>query len=356
MMRRMRISITSALLASLLLTACAERKQDGTEASEQSGQDASKIRIGITFDTFVLERWIRDRDVFVDTAQKMGAEVDVQTANGDVQTQKEQIRKFADENMDAIVVVATDCYLLTDEVEDAREKGIPVISYDRLIQDVQTDLYVTVDSEAVGMLMAQNIQDNLPDGGNVVMICGPEMDSNSADIVNGFENSLQDGPWNVIYIGYVESWAAENSVKVVADAFAGTDGRIDAIMCGNDGLAGYAIRSLSERQLAGDVVVVGQDADLEACQRIVEGTQSMTVYKPINDLARTAAEYTVNLARDGVLSGSDSPEPDVKETEDGHAVPYVGLEPVAVTAENMDSVIVDSGFHSREEVYLNVGN
>ena len=358
MMKKRRFSAALILAAMLLLSACADASQETVqEVPADAGEEKDDgIRIGITFDTFVLERWTRDRDVFMDTARKMGATVDVQTANGDVEKQKEQVRKFTEENMDAIVIVATDCYSLKEEVEDARNKGIQVISYDRLIQGEQTDLYITVDNEKVGTLMAQSIKEKLPEGGNVVMICGPEADSNSMDVANGFETELGDGPWKIVYKGHVKSWTPENGTQAVADAFAGTEEEIDAVMCGNDGLAGYVIRSLSERQLAGDVVVVGQDADLEACQRIVEGTQTMTVYKPINDLAKEAAECTVKLARGEQIVGNVLDVSDVKENEDGQEVPYYGLEPVAVTAENMDSVIIGSGFHSREEVYLNVEN
>lgn len=358
MMKKRRFSAALILAAMLLLSACADASQETVqEVPADAGEEKNDgIRIGITFDTFVLERWTRDRDVFMDTARKMGATVDVQTANGDVEKQKEQVRKFTEENMDAIVIVATDCYSLKEEVEDARNKGIQVISYDRLIQGEQTDLYITVDNEKVGTLMAQSIKEKLPEGGNVVMICGPEADSNSMDVANGFETELGDGPWKIVYKSHVKSWTPENGTQAVADAFAGTEEEIDAVMCGNDGLAGYVIRSLSERQLAGDVVVVGQDADLEACQRIVEGTQTMTVYKPINDLAKEAAECTVKLARGEQIVGNVLDVSDVKENEDGQEVPYYGLEPVAVTAENMDSVIIGSGFHSREDVYLNVEN
>ena len=361
MMKLKRLAAAAAALiaaAGLLLTACADTSQETSQepSGEMEKETDEGIRIGITFDTFVLERWTRDRDVFVDTARKLGATVDVQTANGDVEKQKAQIRKFTEENMDAIVVVATDCYALSEEVKDARNKGIQVISYDRLIQGEHTDLYITVDNEMVGALMAQSIKENLPDGGNVVMICGPEVDSNSMDVVNGFEAELGEGPWKIVYKSHVKSWTPENGTQAVADAFAGTEEQIDAVMCGNDGLAGYVIRSLSERQLAGDVVVVGQDADLEAFQRIVEGTQAMTVFKPINDLAKEAAECTVKLAKGEQITGDLLDASDVKENDDGQKVPYYGLEPVAVTKENMDSVIISSGFHSREEVYLNVEN
>ena len=115
-------------------------------------------------------------------------------------------------------------------------------------------------------------------------------------------------------------------------------------MCGNDNLAGAVVDALAEQRLAGKVCVVGQDGDLAACQRIVEGTQSMTVYKPVDKLASRAAQETVRLIKG---------ECEYFLTEDGDQIPYIRLAPVAVTLDNMQSVIIDSGFHLREDVYLN---
>lgn len=353
-MRKKGIAVVMTFVLLVAALAGCKAEPQGNPERKPENKKKSEVRIGITFDTFVLERWTKDRDVFVSTAQKMGAVVDVQTANGDVEEQKRQIRKFAEEDMDAIVIIAADCFQLADEVREARNKGIHVISYDRLIQGEQTDLYVTVDNEKVGQLMAEEMKKQLPEGGNVVMICGPEADSNSQDVVSGFEKELGDGPWKVVYKDFVKSWAPENSTQAVEEAFQNTTD-IDAIMCGNDGLAGYVIRALSEQQLAGQVVVVGQDADLEACQRVVEGTQSMTVYKPIEELAKVAAECTVKMAKGETVVGKVIGVSDVKKNKDGDSVPYYALEPIAVTAENMDEVIVKSGFHLKDEVYLNVG-
>ena len=131
------------------------------------------------------------------------------------------------------------------------------------------------------------------------------------------------------------------------EAFEGID-RIDGVMCGNDALAVRAIQALAERRLAGKVCVVGQDADVEACQKIAEGVQAMTVYKAVEDLAKQAAEYSVMLAQNIPLT--DVTEP----MENGrYTIRSKELEPVAVTRENLDEVIIDSGFHSREDVYLN---
>ena len=123
---------------------------------------------------------------------------------------------------------------------------------------------------------------------------------------------------------------------------------IAGVFCGNDNLATEAVRALSEKRMAGNVIVTGQDAELAACQRIVEGTQTMTVYKPVDKLAKTAAEYAVKLAKGEAIDVSDTVFDGEKE------VPYVKLEPVAVTKDNMDEVIIDGGFQKRDEVYLNL--
>ncbi len=121
-------------------------------------------------------------------------------------------------------------------------------------------------------------------------------------------------------------------------------------MCGNDDLATQAVRALAETRQAGNMLVVGQDADLAACQRIVEGTQVMTVYKPVERLATRAAEEAVALARGEEIAAEDM----TTITSGAYRVPYIALEPVSVKRDNIDEVIIGSGFHLKEDVYLNV--
>ena len=130
---------------------------------------------------------------------------------------------------------------------------------------------------------------------------------------------------------------------------------IVGVMCGNDDLASQAVKVLSENRLAGKVAVVAQDADLAACQRIVEGTQEMTVYKPIEQEANTAAEFAVALGKgEDITSGEGEYKAVETFNEWGHMTfLIIKSDPIAVTAENMDKVIIDGGFHTREDVYLN---
>lgn len=302
--------------------------------------------IGLSFDSFVIERWTRDRDVFVSTANELGAEVNVQSAGGDVETQISQIKRFIEIDVDAIVIVTADAFALTDVVMEATSKGIPVICYDRLVRNAGADLYISFDNEAVGKQMANAICDNVPEGGTIVEIMGPESDYNVSQVMRGFDSVCAEHNMKISLKYNCDNWRPELAYDYVNDNFAEIS-KADAIMCGNDALAGEAIHALAERGFAGKILVTGQDGDLEACQRLVEGTQLITVYKPVEKLARLAAEYAVKLAAGETLSKTDFFNDGTQD------IPYVAIEPSAVTRENLDAVIIDSGFHLREEVYLN---
>jgi len=304
--------------------------------------------IGLSFDSFVIERWTRDRDVFVSTANELGAEVNVQSAGGDVTTQIAQIKRFIEIGVDAIVIITADAVALSDVLKEAKGKGIPVICYDRLVMNADADLYISFDNEAVGKQMAQAICDNVDDGGRIVEIMGPETDYNVAQVMNGFDSVCKEHAMNITLKYNCDNWKPELAYDFVNEHFDEISSA-DAIMCGNDALAGEAIHALAERGYAGRIFVTGQDGDLEACQRLVEGTQLVTVYKPVEKLARLAAECAVKLAAGESLG-------ETEQFFDGtNEIAYIAIEPSAVTKENLDSVIIDSGFHLREEIYINAG-
>lgn len=334
------------LILSMVVTSFAGCTKKNEEVKDTRVRE-NKIKIGLSFDSFVIERWQRDRDVFVSTAQDLGAEVNVQNANGDVQEQISQIRYFIQKKMDVIVVIAIDSGACTDVLKKAKEEGITVVAYDRLVRNANADLYISFDNVKVGELMAETLAKKVPAGGNIVTIYGPTTDHNVTMVEKGFQNYIKNKNLKTVYSVYANNWLAEEAFNAVNKALTKTT-KIDGVMCGNDDLASQAVRALSENRLAGKVVITGQDADLAACQRIVEGTQTMTVYKPVDKLAKAAAEYAVKLAK-----GKDI---GVKTTiNDGkYDIPYVKLKPIAVTKDNIDEVIIKGGFQQKEDVYLNV--
>ncbi len=335
--------IAAFAAAALLLTGCAGQT---SKDEEKPVKESDHIQIGLSIDSLLIERWSRERDLFVSKAQELGAEVNVQNANGEVEEQIKQIQYFIDKKMDVIVVIAIDDIALKDIVANARKEGIKVIAYDRPIRNANVDLYLSVDNEKVGELMAEYIKKKIGSEGTIIQVKGSPTDYNVQMVQDGFERILSTTNIRIDHAEYSEGWVAENGFTVT-DGYLKTGKVPDAIMCGNDNLAAHAIRALIEKRLGGKVCVVGQDADLEACQRIVEGTQYMTVYKPVEKLAIKAAERSVDMAK-GVPLG-------LKDTfwDGTYDVPYEKLEPIAVTKENMDEVITGK-YHQKNEIYLNV--
>lgn len=183
------ICVAWLLVMMLLLCACGNLE---TEKNQGEVAENDKIQIGMSFDSFVIERWQRDRDIFVSTAKELGAEVNVQNANGDLEQQKKQINYFIDKGMDVIVVICIDSKGLTEEVQRAKDAGIKIIAYDRLLQNTDIDLYISFDNERVGTMMGEALVENGLAGGNVLMLGGSAVDSNVAMVERGFRKVMED--------------------------------------------------------------------------------------------------------------------------------------------------------------------
>lgn len=335
-------AVISAILIIIFAAGCGQAVKEN--AVEQTESDA--VQIGFSMDSFLIERWQRDRDLFVSKAQELGAEVNVQNANGEVSKQISQIEYFIEKKMDVIVIVAIDAETLGEVVEKAKKAGIKVIAYDRLILNADVDLYISFDNEKVGALMGEALRKALGNEGTIICINGSPTDNNVTLVSGGFRDALRGTQIKIDRTGYADNWLAEAGFDFVSEYLA--DGNVpDGIMCGNDDIATQVVKALSENRLAGQVYVTGQDADLAACQRIVEGTQYMTVYKPLEVLAQSAAEMAVAMAKD------EMPETEATIYDGTYDVPFEKLEPVAVTKENMDEVIIGK-YHQKSDVYLNV--
>lgn len=335
-------------MISVLAVGCTSEKKEDEGHETFSEEKEEVVQIGLAVDSFVIERWIRDRDVFVAEARELGAEVNVQDAGGDAEEQIKQIEYFIQKQMDSIVVIARDCTVLADVIRKAESAGIPVISYDRLIDNAGTDLYISFDNEMVGELMAEALIEAIPDGGEVFMIQGSVEDNNVEMVRKGFTENIENSNLQVVYEANCEGWIAEAAAEYVEEGLKKYP-NVKGIMCGNDDIASMVVQVLAENQLAGKVAVVGQDGDLAACQRIVEGTQYMTAFKSIEEQAQEAAHYAVALGKGEKLDMSG------ETVSDGtYEVPGKILTPVAVTKENMNAVIIEGGFHRKEDVYLNV--
>jgi D-xylose transport system substrate-binding protein len=308
-------------------------------------------RIGISFDTFVVERWQRDLEMLVAQLNEAGAEVFVQIANEDKYKQQVQIRELIQQKVDVLIVVPNDAYALSAVLEEARKEGIRILSYDRLVFNAPVDAYVSFDNHYIGFGMTDRLIEGLErEPSTLLLINGDPKDYNSTMIQEGVYRALNLPGRTGQTVIADEVWALEwreQYAREAVESYLETGGELDGIIAANDVLAMGAIEVLARWQLAGQVMVVSQDAEISACQRIVEGTQLATVYKPINLLAATAAEIALKLYANERIEATDTIDNGTFQ------VPYYKLPVTVIDRENIDEIIIESGFHRREDVYLN---
>jgi len=322
-------------------------------ACGRNGKATSRpLTIGLSLDTLREERWQRDRDMFVARCRELGARVLVQAANNNEVVQNAQAENLLTQGVDVLVVAPHNSKTAATIVESAHRSGVPVIAYDRLINDSDVDLYISFDNERVGELQAGYAVQRAPRG-RYVLIGGSPADNNALLYHKGQMNVLKPRvdrrEIEIVTDQYAADWQPVEALKIMENALTRSDNRVDAVVAANDGLAGGAIQALAEQGLAGKVVVTGQDAELSACQRVVAGTQSMTIYKPIRKLARKAAEIAVAMARKQPIGTvADRLDNGFKQ------VPSLLIEPVAVDRNNLASTVIADGFHPLDQIYAGV--
>ncbi|NCH64284.1 D-xylose ABC transporter substrate-binding protein [Cronobacter turicensis] len=308
---------------------------------------AKDVKIGMAIDDLRLERWQKDRDIFVSKAESLGAKVFVQSANGNEETQMSQIENMINRGVDVLVIIPYNGQVLSNVVAEAKREGIKVLAYDRMINNADIDFYISFDNEKVGEIQAQSLVDKVPQG-NYFLMGGSPVDNNARLFRNGQMKVLKpfvdSGKIKVVGDQWVDGWLPENALKIMENALTANNNKIDAVVASNDATAGGAIQALSAQGLAGKVAISGQDADLAGIKRIMAGTQTMTVYKPITQLANTAAEVAVELGND------KQPKSDATLNNGLKEVPSRLLTPIKVDKSNIESTVIKDGFHKKSDL------
>ncbi|MEI7376623.1 D-xylose ABC transporter substrate-binding protein [Dickeya chrysanthemi] len=309
---------------------------------------AKEVKIGMAIDDLRLERWQKDRDIFVKSAEEKGAKVFVQSANGNEGTQISQIENMINRGVDVLVIIPYNGQVLSNVIAEAKREGIKVLAYDRMINNADIDFYISFDNEKVGELQAQYLINKVPQGSYFLM-GGSPVDNNAKLFRQGqmkvLKPLIDSGKIKVAGDQWVDAWLPENALKIMENALTANNNNIDAVVASNDATAGGAIQALSAQGLAGKVAISGQDADLAAIKRIVSGTQTMTVYKPISKLAQDAANIAV------LLGQGKKPESNATLNNGKKEVPAFLLTPIPVDKANIDSTVVADGFHKKADIY-----
>ena len=306
------------------------------------------VEIAFLMDNFKQDRWSKDRDLFMQRAMELGGKVILMVAEGDASKQLQQAREVLQEKVDILVVVPVDQFSAANIVGMAHKYNVKVISYDRLIRNCDLDLYVSFDNIEVGRLQADYLTKVCPKG-KFALIGGATNDNNSSLIKLGQMNVLQPliekGDIEVVFDQFVDKWSQDEGYKLMKNCLE-SNKKVDAVLLANDDLATGAARAIEEAKLTGKVYIAGQDADLAGCKRIVSGTQTMTVYKPIEAIAFKAADAAIKMARGEVLGNST---PSVNNGK--MMVPSILLPPMSVNKETIKLTVVADGYLQENNIF-----
>ena len=334
--------------ALLFLLSCVNSPQETATSGTTRPSHNGPVRIGFSMDTLKEERWQRDKRLVEERAKEVGAVLDVQVANGDDAVQTKQADNMLTKGVDVMIVAPHNGEIAASIVEAAHRQGVPVIAYDRLIRNSDVDLYLSHQVERMGEMQAQYALQHVPKG-NYVLIGGSPTDFNALLLRKGqmrvLKPAIDRGDVKIISDQFAREWKAEEALRLTEDALTKTGNKIQAIVASNDGTAGGAISALEAAGLAGKVLVTGQDAQKDAVQRIVKGTQTMTVYKPIKPLAYGAVDAAIKLAHKEPVNAPDKINNGKKD------VPAILFEPIVVDKSNVDSTIIKDGYHTRQDIY-----
>lgn len=340
------------LAAAIFAISCTGPVQNNSSSPTNRADGSKRLKIGFAMDTLKEERWVRDRDAFEAHCKKMDVECVITVADNRAEKQANDVDNLLTQGVDALVIAPNNATQAASMVEKAKERGVPVISYDRLINSDKIDLYISHQVPVIGRKIAEYALANVPEG-NYVMVYGASTDNNAVimkkEQLDVLKPAIDSGKIKIVADNFTPDWKPEEALKMAENALTQNGDNIQAFVVSNDGMAGGVVSALANKGLAGKVLVTGQDAALDGLQRIAEGKQTMTVYKPIIPLASQAVEAAIKLAKKESLTTTPFMNDTIKKE-----VPAILLEVTVVDKGNLMTTVIKDGYAKFEDVYKNV--
>ncbi|ATG37600.1 D-xylose-binding periplasmic protein XylF (plasmid) [Phaeobacter piscinae] len=315
---------------------------------------AEDVTVGVSWSNFQEERWKTDEAAIKAALEAKGATYVSADAQSSSAKQLSDIESLIAQGVDALIVLAQDAQAIGPAVQAAADEGIPVVAYDRLIEDGRA-FYLTFDNVEVGRMQARAVLDAQPSG-NYVMIKGSPTDPN-ADFLRGgqqeiIQAAIDSGDIKIVGEAYTDGWLPANAQRNMEQILTANDNKVDAVVASNDGTAGGVVAALTAQGMEG-IAVSGQDGDHAALNRVAKGTQTVSVWKDARDLGKAAANIAVEMA-EGAAMG-DVAGGAAWTSPAGTELTARFLEPIPVTADNL-SVVVDAGWITKEALCQGVTN
>ena len=312
---------------------------------------AKPYKVGVLWDFLQVERRVKARDYLMAEAKRLGFEIVFQNANGDEKLQLQQAENLITQGVDLIVILPQNADAACPVIEQAHQANIKVVAFDRLISNCDLDYYIGFNNDVIGDMMANYVFAKKADG-NWAMVNGAPTDPNVKQYRDGWlrviQKAIDSGAIKMVSDTYTEKWDPNNAMKAAENFLTANNDKIDVVLAMNDGTAGGVVQALKARDLNGKVLVTGQDGELAAIQRVAEGDQAMTVWKPDDKMATVLAESIFKI-----LKGEDLP--DVSTTDNKFKqVTSKLLLPVTVDKNNICETVIASDYLKLEDIYKNL--
>ena len=341
---------TVALTTAALLAGCENAVNGGTRPVG----DPATAKIGLLLPDSVTARYeSADRPYFEARIAELCPDCEVLYANadGDAAKQQQQAESMLTQGVSVLVLDPFDGKAAASVVAQAKSQGVPVISYDRLIDSPDSAYYISFDNQEVGELQAKALVELLkaegvsPDAGGILMVNGSPTDNNASQFKKGAHSVIDASGYRILAEADTPGWDPSKAQDWVAGQITQFGDKIIGVYGANDQMGGAAISALKAAGVHQLPPVTGQDAELAGIQRILSGDQYMTVYKALKPEARKAAEVAIDL-----VNGRTPVAVTRVQTTSGAHIPSYLLQPIAVTADNIESTVIEDGFYSVDEI------
>jgi D-xylose transport system substrate-binding protein len=321
-----------------------------TTAAAGGGGAGAGCTVGVSWNNYQEERWAKwDEPAIKKAIEDAGGKYISNDAKSSAETQASNVENLISQGAKVLIILAQDGTAIKPSVASAISNGIPVIGYDRLIEDPKA-LYLTFDNVLVGRMQAEEIFKLVPKG-NYIIIKGNAADANADFLRSGYEEVIGDavkaGDIKIVGESYTDNWDAAKAQTQTEQFLTAANNDVQAVLSENDGMAGGVVAALQGQGLAGKVPVSGQDGDQPALNRVALGTQAVDVWKDARLLGKTAGEAAVQLCKDGDASKVEGTTP--FKTATGLELSSIQLTPQPITKDNLN-VVLDSGWTTKENV------
>jgi D-xylose transport system substrate-binding protein len=350
---RIRGLVALGMCAALVVAGCGDDDDDddaaadgGTEtsAADGGGGGGGGCTVGVSWNNYQEERWAKWDEPALKAAIEAGGGTYVSNdAKSSAETQASNVENLISQGADVLVILAQDGTAIKPSVASAIANGVPVIAYDRLIEDADA-LYITFDNVEVGRMEAEAVFAEVPEG-KYVIIKGNAADANADFLRAGYEDVIGEavaaGDIEIVGETYTDNWDPAIAQTQMEQFLTAENNEVDAVLSENDGMAGGVVAALEAQGLAGEIPVSGQDGDQAALNRVALGTQTVSVWKDARELGTAAGEAAIALCAnpDPTTVAGTAPF----TTPGGIDVTSILLTPIPITQENLD-VVLDAGW------------